>query len=99
MSVLATAVIALTTAATPAPAAGYADVAQAHATMINIEGEAIGTASLRQGPAGVLLHLKVSGITPVRTDCICTATGCASPATGSAVPRGMWGWSPVRTGC
>lgn len=91
MPALATAVIALTTAATPAPAAGYADAAQAQATMINIEGEAIGTASLRQGPAGVLLHLKVSGITPGPHGLHLHSHGMCEPGDGFRSAKGHVG--------
>lgn len=37
---------------------------KASATLINIAGEEIGVAHLKQGPNGVLIHVKVSGLTP-----------------------------------
>lgn len=36
----------------------------ASATLINIEGAEIGKAHLKQGPNGVLIHVKVGGLTP-----------------------------------
>ena len=36
----------------------------ASATLINKAGNEIGTAKLRQGPQGVLIHIKVSGLAP-----------------------------------
>ena len=41
-----------------------ADSARATAEFVDTEGNSIGTASLVQGPTGVLIHLRVSGIAP-----------------------------------
>ena len=41
-----------------------ADSAKATAEFVDTEGNSIGTASLVQGPTGVLIHLRVSGIAP-----------------------------------
>lgn len=36
----------------------------AQAALVGADGEALGEASLTQGPAGVLIHLRVEGLTP-----------------------------------
>ena len=43
---------------------GQEEPKRAQATIINLEGVEIGKASLTQGPAGVLFHISVSGLTP-----------------------------------
>ena len=87
--VLAAATIGLLAAAHPAFADGHAKAAKAQATIINIDGEEIGTASLRQGPAGVLLHIKVSGLTPGAHGLHLHSHGVCEPGEGFRTARAM----------
>ncbi len=56
--------VTMFTLATLGGSAIAADSAKATAEFVDTEGNAIGTASLVQGPTGVLIHLRVSGIAP-----------------------------------
>lgn len=89
--VLAAATIGLLAAAHPAFADGHAKAAKAQATIINIDGEEIGTASLRQGPAGVLLHIRVSGLTPGAHGLHLHSHGVCEPGEGFRTAKGHVG--------
>ena len=57
--------VAIATLAAPAAlAGGHSFVESAKASIVGIDGEKIGDAVLTQGPNGVLIHVKVSGLTP-----------------------------------
>lgn len=62
-AIVATAFAACLSCAGIAMAAGHAETT-ARATLIGLDGSEIGFGSLTQGPHGVLIHVRVSGLTP-----------------------------------
>ena len=92
--VLAAATLALIAAASPALADGHAKAAKAQATIINIDGETIGTATLRQGPTGVLMHIKVSGLTPGAHGLHLHSHGVCEPGEAFKTAKGHVGLVP-----
>lgn len=89
--VLAVAALAFIATASPALADAHATAAKARATIINIDGEEIGTASLRQGPAGVLLHIRVTGLTPGAHGLHLHSHGVCEPDEGFKTAKGHVG--------
>lgn len=63
----------------------------ASATLIDKTGKRIGTAKLRQGPKGVLIHVKVSGLAPGKHGLHLHSHGECSPETGFKSARGHVG--------
>jgi len=88
---LAAAGLMMTAAAAPSFADGHAAPVQAQATIINLQGEEIGMASLRQGPTGVLLHIRVSGLTPGAHGFHLHSHGACDPEEGFTTAKGHVG--------
>ena len=65
--------------------------ATASATLINKTGKEIGTAKLRQGPKGVLIHIKVTGLTPGKHGLHLHSHGECDPQTGFKSAKGHVG--------
>ncbi len=64
---------------------------KASASLINIEGKEIGVAHLVQGPNGVLLHVKVSGLTPGKHGLHLHSHGVCEPGAGFKTAKGHVG--------
>jgi Cu-Zn family superoxide dismutase len=75
--------------ASPVVAGGHAPTAGAD--LINKEGEVIGTATLQQAPTGVLVHVKVSGLTPGKHGLHLHSHGVCEPGTGFKSAKGHVG--------
>ncbi len=86
---LAFAAMALATATPLAAADDKSGTAQA--TLINKSGEEIGFAKLKQGPNGVLIHIKVSGLTPGKHGLHLHSHGVCEPGTGFKSAKGHVG--------
>jgi len=78
----------------PALADNAAAPTAAKATLINVDGEAAGMATLTQGPSGVLIHLKVSGLTPGKHGLHLHAHGVCEPHEGFKTAKGHVGLVP-----
>jgi Cu-Zn family superoxide dismutase len=63
----------------------------ASATLIDKIGKKIGTAKLRQGPKGVLINVKVSGLTPGKHGLHLHSHGECAPKTGFKSAKGHVG--------
>jgi Cu-Zn family superoxide dismutase len=63
----------------------------ASAKLIDKTGKDIGTAKLRQGPKGVLIHVKVSGLTPGKHGLHLHSHGECDPKTGFKSAKGHVG--------
>ncbi len=78
--------------AAPLLAAHAGDGAKtASATLFNTSGEEIGMASMVQGPHGVLLHIKVSGLTPGKHGLHLHSHGACEAHTGFKSAKGHVG--------
>lgn len=75
--------------ASPAFAADHGSMAGAD--LINKAGEVIGTATLQQAPTGVLLHVKVSGLTPGKHGIHLHSHGVCEPGSGFKSAKGHVG--------
>ena len=65
--------------------------ATAQATIINKKGEEIGFGKIEQGPNGVLIHVKVSGLTPGKKGLHLHSHGVCDPETGFKSAKGHVG--------
>ena len=83
------ATLAATAFALPAVAGGHITGAQAE--LISIDGEVIGEATLKQGPHGVLIHLRVSGLKPGKHGLHLHSHGDCLPETGFKSANGHVG--------
>ncbi len=63
----------------------------ATAELINADGNSIGTATLQQGPIGVLIHLRVEGLTPGKHGLHLHSTASCDPTTGFKSAHGHVG--------
>ena len=93
-SVLATALTVALLSATPTLAEEAAPPAMAKATLINTDGEEAGMATLTQGPSGVLIHVKVEGLTPGKHGLHLHAHGVCEPHEGFKTAKGHVGKVP-----
>lgn len=66
-------------------------IESASADLINAHGEIVGAAHLTQGPHGVLLHVKVSGLTPGKHGLHLHSHGVCDPDTGFKSAKGHVG--------
>ncbi|KIC17815.1 superoxide dismutase family protein [Leisingera sp. ANG-Vp] len=82
---------AVLSAAASAAALAGGHINSAKADLINADGEIIGAAHLTQGPNGVLLHLKVSGLTPGKHGLHLHSHGTCDPGTGFKSAKGHVG--------
>ena len=89
--VLAAATLAVIAVAGPSLADGHAKTAKARATIIDMGGAEIGTATLRQGPTGVLMHIRVSELTPGAHGLHLHSHGVCEPGTGFKTAKGHVG--------
>lgn len=85
--ILMTAAIALLVGS--AHAGGH--ITGAHADLIDKSGKVIGKADLRQGPHGVLIHVRVSGLTPGKHGLHLHSHGDCLPETGFKSAKGHVG--------
>jgi Cu-Zn family superoxide dismutase len=94
--VFAAAAVSLLMIAGPASANGIeANVVDepvtAQAALINIAGDEIGTAHLTQGPDGVLIHVKVTGLVPGKHGLHLHSVGTCEPHEGFKSAKGHVG--------
>ena len=82
---------ALTCAALVAATPAQADHPKASAELTDKNGKVIGEAHLEQSPHGVLLHVKVSGLTPGKHGLHLHSHGECDPATGFKSAKGHVG--------
>ena len=78
----------------PALADDTAAPVMAKATLINTDGEEAGMATLTQGPSGVLIHVKVEGLTPGKHGLHLHAHGVCEPHEGFKTAKGHVGKVP-----
>ena len=78
----------------PALADDAAAPVTAKATLINTDGEEAGMATLTQGPSGVLIHVKVEGLTPGKHGLHLHAHGVCEPHEGFKTAKGHVGLVP-----
>lgn len=93
-SVLATTLTVALLSATPSFAEEAVEPATAKATLINIAGHDVGQATLTQGPTGVLIHLKVTGLVPGKHGLHLHAHGVCEPLEGFKTAKGHVGKVP-----
>ena len=93
-SVLATALTVALLSVTPSFAEEAVAPVTAAAKLINSDGEETGQATLTQGPTGVLIHLKVSGLTPGKHGLHLHAHGVCDPLEGFKTAKGHVGLKP-----
>ena len=78
----------------PALADNAAALTTAKATLINVDGEEAGMATLTQGPSGVFVHVKVEGLTPGKHGLHLHAHGVCEPHEGFKTAKGHVGLVP-----
>lgn len=92
---IAAAVLAACFCVSASSLAVASDPATASAVMMDGNGDEIGFANIVQGPHGILIHIRVSDLTPGKHGLISTAPGSAIPRTASNRP---WVMSVRRQG-